>query len=72
MWGPSTKLLSQDKELQTVLKTMQAIGVELLACKACADSYGVSDILEELGIIVKYMGEPLTDYLKSDAKVITF
>jgi hypothetical protein len=47
-------------------------GVELLACKACADSYGVYPSLEALGIEVKYMGEPLTSYLKNDVKVITF
>jgi len=47
-------------------------GVELLACKACADRYGVSKRLEELGINVIYMGEPLTGYLKSDYAVLTF
>jgi hypothetical protein len=72
VWGPSAKLLSQDTELQAALQAMKEIGVELLACKACADSYGVSEVLEGLGIEVKYMGVPLTDYLKSDIKVITF
>jgi len=72
VWGPSAKLLSQDTELQTALQAMKEIGVELLACKACADSYGVSETLESFGIEVKYMGIPLTDYLKNDIKVITF
>lgn len=72
VWGPSAKLLSQDEELQTAVKAMISNGVEILACKACADSYGVSAILEGLGIEVKYMGEPLTNYLKNDVKVITF
>jgi hypothetical protein len=51
---------------------MQQLGIVVYACKACADQYGVADKLKELGIDVKYMGEPLTDFLKSDAKVITF
>jgi len=72
IWGPSAKLLSQDEELQASLTSIKMLDVELLACKSCADSYGVSARLEELGIIVKYMGEPLTEYLKSDTKVITF
>ncbi|PXV61138.1 hypothetical protein C8C78_14710, partial [Halanaerobium congolense] len=36
------------------------------------DQYGVADDLAELGIDVKYMGEPLTDYIKSEANIITF
>ncbi len=51
---------------------MKEIGIELLACKACADRYGVSLKLEELGITVKYMGEPLTSMLKTDWVVMTF
>ena len=52
---------------------MKEAGVELFACKACADNYGVSDKLAGLGIDVKYMGMPLTEILKkSDWKTITF
>ncbi|WP_432663024.1 DsrE family protein [Wukongibacter baidiensis] len=72
VWGPSSKLLSTDIELQDYIKKIIEEGVVVEACKACADSYGVSSELENLGIPVKYMGEPLTDYLKSDWKTITF
>jgi hypothetical protein len=72
VWGPSAKLLSEDVELQDYVKKMKEEGVELLACKACADSYGVSEKLEALGVEVKYMGAPLTDMLKSDWTTITF
>lgn len=72
IWGPSSKLLSTDIELQDHIKKIMEVGVEVIACKACADSYGVTSELENLGIDVKYMGEPLTDYLKSDWKTITF
>ena len=51
---------------------MAGAGVEIVACKACADSYGVSEVLEGMGIDVKYMGQPLTEMLKGDWKVITF
>jgi len=51
---------------------MRAAGVILLACKACSDSYGVSEGLEELGVEVKYMGEPFTQILKdTHQRVIT-
>ena len=72
VWGPSAKLLSEDKELQDGIKQMEEAGVELVACKACADLYGVSDKLEALGVDVKYMGVPLTEMLKSDWTTITF
>jgi hypothetical protein len=72
VWGPSAKLLSVDQELQNELEEMKKAGVELLACKACADRYGVSDKLSGLGIEVIYMGEPLTQYLKEDWAMLTF
>jgi hypothetical protein len=72
VWGPSSKLSSENKEIQDSLRKMHEQGVELLACKGCADRYGVSDRLEELGIEVKYTGAYLSDFLKSGKKVITF
>eukprot|EP01029_Cantina_marsupialis_P022450 TRINITY_DN547740_c0_g1_i1.p3 TRINITY_DN547740_c0_g1~~TRINITY_DN547740_c0_g1_i1.p3 ORF type:complete len:152 (+),score=14.03 TRINITY_DN547740_c0_g1_i1:94-549(+) len=72
IWGPSSKLLSEDKELQDYINKMKKAGVKLYACKACADMYGISDKLSELGIEVKYMGKDLTNFIKSDYKVITF
>jgi hypothetical protein len=71
VWGPSAKLLAGDTELQEYIKSIKAAGVDLKACKMCADMYGVSGALQGLGITVKYMGE-LTDYLKEGRHVITF
>ena len=72
VWGPSAKLSSEDEDIQTALDKMKVQGVELLACKGCADQYGISSKLEELGIEVKYTGTYLTDFIKSGGKVITF
>ena len=72
VWGPSSKLLSEDTELQDQIRQMREEGVNLVACKACADSYGVSEELEAMGIRVKYMGATLTEMLKADWKVLTF
>jgi hypothetical protein len=72
VWGPSAKLLVADTELQEHVIEMKEAGVKLLACKKCSDLYGVSDDLRRLGIEVKYMGKPLTDYLRDEnCKVIT-
>lgn len=72
VWGPSAKLLADDTTLQEYIGKIKEAGVELLACKACADSYGVSEVLENMGITVKYTGEALTDFLKDEnTRVIT-
>ena len=72
VWGPSSRLLAADEELQAKVKAMMAGGVVTQACVVCADMYGVSDDLREMGIEVKPMGKPLSDMLKSDWKVLTF
>ena len=72
VWGPSAKLSSEDTKIQETLKQMKEQGVELLACKGCADQYGVSAKLEEIGITVKYTGTYLTETIKSGKKVISF
>jgi hypothetical protein len=72
VWGPSARLLAADKDLQAKVKAMIQNGTKVQACVACADSYGVADTLRGLGIEVKGMGQPLTELLKSDCKVLTF
>jgi hypothetical protein len=72
IWGPSAKMVSENIKIQEKLKVMQNDGVEIQACIACADAYGVTEELKKMNFEVKGMGKPLSDYLKSDAKVLTF
>jgi len=72
VWGPSAKLLSEDKQLQEKVKEMMADEIDVKACIVCARRYGVVEDLRELGIEVKGMGRPLTRILKSDWKMLTF
>jgi len=72
IWGPSAKLLAGTNALQEKVTKMKKEGVVLTACKWCADQYGVSEELRDLGVNVKYMGKPLTDYVKSGRKVLVF
>ena len=71
IWGASAKLVATDSEIQSEVVEMKSHGINFEACKACSDHYGVSDKLISLGIVVKYMGEPLTNYLKSGDKILT-
>jgi len=72
IWGPSSRLLAGDKDLQAAVKQMMDDGVIVEACKACADSHGSTEKLESLGITVKYMGKPLTNMLQGDWEVMVF
>jgi len=71
IWGPSAKLLSENKMLQDYVKKMQKVGVKVEACVACARMYGVDRQLIEMGIDVKGMGVPLTNYLKKGWKTLS-
>jgi hypothetical protein len=73
IWGPSAKLLTENKMLQDKVKEMQKDGVDVKACIVCAGMYGVVETLEGYGIQVEGMGVALTDYLKAeDWCVISF
>ena len=72
VWGPSARLLAGDGELREALSELSQAGVELLACKACTDLYGVSENLEALGIRVILMGVPLTEMLQGGWTCLTF
>ena len=72
IWGPSAKLLAENEELQTMVKTVQETGVKFSCCVVCSDDYGVSNKLVTLGIEMTHTGEKLTESLQNDWKVITF
>lgn len=73
IWGPSAKLVAENKKVQVQLKEMMDNGVKLNACITCANMYGVTDQLKALGINVDIMGAPLTNALKAaDTSVLPF
>lgn len=71
IWGASAALASENEMIQDHLTALIEAGVDVVACKACADSLGATEKLESLGINVKYMGEPLTEYIKLDYKILS-
>ena len=72
VWGPSARLLSETESLQERVKSMMQTGIKVEACIACARMYGVDDELKEMGIDVKGMGVPLSNYLKKGYSMLTF
>ncbi|MBU2702892.1 hypothetical protein Ga0466249_004027 [Sporomusaceae bacterium BoRhaA] len=71
VWGPSAKLLATDDEIQGRVCQMIDAGVHVTACIACAQMYGVVEILKNLGIDVRPMGIPLTELFKSGKNVLS-
>lgn len=72
VWGPSAKLLAENIKVQEKVEQMAKDGVVVQACSACSNAYGVTDVLVGLGYDTKPMGVPLTTYLKSSAKILTY
>jgi hypothetical protein len=73
VWGPSIKLLANDRELQSRIELLIDKGVKVQASADNASSYGVTDSLKELGIELSSIGAPLSNMIGSDnTKVITF
>ena len=71
IWGASAKLVAEDTQVQTEVLEMIRQGVTIEACRDCCENLGVCDDLIRLGIDVKYMGDPLTEYIKHGEKIMT-
>jgi hypothetical protein len=72
VWGPSAETLAMEPGVRSGLETVRRAGVEVMACRACAENYGVVESLEELGVSVTYMGRPLTEMLQSGWTQLSF
>ena len=72
IFGPSEKLAAYDAEVQGRMKELQEVGIEVMACKWCADRMNITDILEEAGIKVVYVGSIISQLLKDGWASLTF
>ena len=72
IWGPSAKLAAEDKEIQAEIQMCLDSDMTIEACSVCTDSYGVTRQIMKLGISVRLMGEPFTEYMRGEDTVITF
>ena len=71
VWGSSSRLSSEDKDVQAQITSALEAGVRVIACRRCAENLNVVEPLEKLGIEVFYTGQFLTDWLKSGDQVLT-
>ena len=71
VWGAPALLIKENESMKNKVKKAIDEGVNMTACRACADQLGATDVLEELGIEVIYWGEPLTSLLKEGEQLLT-
>jgi len=72
LFGPSQKVAANDMEVQGRVKDLLGEGVEVLACKWCADRMGITEKLEATGVKVVYVGSVISDLLKEGWVSLTF
>jgi hypothetical protein len=71
IWGATAQLAAENALIREKIKQALHIGVNVSACKACVDQLGVTDKILELGVEVRFWGEPLTQILQADQKLLT-
>ncbi len=73
IWGASAKLFATDTEIQDLVRVAIEAGVDVSACRRCAEMFGIDDFIEQFGDIeLIYIGEQFTHILKGPDRVITF
>ena len=71
IWGATAKLTAENPIVQEELKLMAHTGVKISACIACARQLGVEDDIKKLDSELKAWGEPLTELLQNNEKVLS-
>ncbi len=72
IFGPSEKLAAYDAEVQERIKELQEAGVEVIACKWCADRMKITSTLKDADIKVAYVGSIISELLKDGWASLTF
>ncbi len=71
VWGATANLVAENERIQELIAEALELDIYVTACKACADQLGVSELLEAHGVVVEYLGIPLTNVLKNDEALLT-
>lgn len=71
-FGPSEKIAAYDTQVRDKIKNLQDAGVEILACKWCADRMNITGVLEQAGIKVVYVGPIISQLIKDGWASLSF
>ena len=72
IWGPSARALVGDESLQQGVRQLMDCGVRVMACRKCAENYGVQAQMSAMGVESIYIGETLSTFVKEGRHVLTF
>ena len=64
IWGPSSRTIAGDDELQDNVREIIEKGEKVYVCKSCSDKYMVSDKLAELGCDIDYVGSISSKFIE--------
>jgi hypothetical protein len=71
VWGAATRALCEDQNLRTALAEVREAGVEIIACRQCAENLKLVEALRAMGVKVFYTGQLLTDWLKAGKHLLS-
>lgn len=71
VWGAPVKLLAENSELQEECRLAQRMGVRFEGCITCAGELDLVKEMEDLGIVLRKWGPPLTQIIKEGGYLIT-
>ena len=72
IFGPSEKIAAYDTEVRGKIDELRKAGIEVMACKWCADRMNITAALEDAGIKVVYVGSIISQLLKDGWASLTF
>jgi hypothetical protein len=72
IFGPSEKIAAHDMEVRGRLDELRKAGIEVMACKWCADRMKITAALEDAGIKVVYVGAIISQMLRDGWASLTF
>jgi len=72
IFGPSERIAAHDMEVRGRIDELRKAGIEVMACKWCADRMKITAALEDAGIKVVYVGPIICHMLKDGWASLTF
>jgi hypothetical protein len=71
IWGATAVLAAENSDVEMKIRKLADAGVEISACKACADQLGVTEKLISMGVEVRYWGEDLSNIIREKRNLLT-
>lgn len=71
IWGPSVQLAGDDENVKFKLESLIQRGLKAEACIVCAEEYGVTEVLEKMGVKLSMVGEELTHIIQNQQPLLS-